>query len=150
MDLCLILLAVWRILKFLHFHITNFMEKCLALTVRKIFKSLIWKIMLLDLDFLRLATSWFALYRERTDNKLTEMLFENTSCNVELEFANLFSNLLNGQLPSCLLDSKDKVFLYARNCLATGKENQHPLSFCQNEALAVGSYLIVRIPNLLK
>ncbi|XWS42715.1 hypothetical protein CRYUN_Cryun16bG0037900 [Craigia yunnanensis] len=39
---------------------------------------------------------------------------------------------------SCFSDSKDRVFLYARNCLATGKENQHPLSFCQDEALAVG------------
>ena len=63
--------------------------------------------MLLDFDFLRLATSWFALYRERTDNKLTEMLFENTSCNVELEFAdlssleilNMTSNLLYGTIP---------------------------------------------------
>ncbi|KAE8702345.1 putative inactive leucine-rich repeat receptor-like protein kinase [Hibiscus syriacus] len=35
-------------------------------------------------------------------------------------------------------DSKDSVFLYGRNCLATGNENQHQLAFCRNEALAVG------------
>ncbi|XWS64891.1 hypothetical protein CRYUN_Cryun05aG0043100 [Craigia yunnanensis] len=63
--------------------------------------------MLLDLGFLSLATSWSALYWEITVNKLTGMLFENTSCNVELEFADLSSNLLTGHLPSCLLDSKD-------------------------------------------
>ncbi|KAK8318716.1 hypothetical protein V6Z12_A13G191500 [Gossypium hirsutum] len=77
-------------------------------------------------------------YLNIADNKLTGMLFENTSCNVELKFADLSSNLLTGLLPSCLSDSKDRVFLYAQNCLATGKENQHPLPFCRNEALAVG------------
>ncbi|XVF56818.1 hypothetical protein PTKIN_Ptkin06aG0150900 [Pterospermum kingtungense] len=77
-------------------------------------------------------------YLNVADNKLTGMLFENTSCNEELEFADVSSNLLTGDLPSCLLDSKDTVFLYAQNCLSTIKENQHPLSFCQNEALAVG------------
>ncbi|XVF06657.1 hypothetical protein REPUB_Repub06bG0069100 [Reevesia pubescens] len=77
-------------------------------------------------------------YLNIANNKLTGMLFENTSCNVELEFADLSSNLLTGHLPSCLLYSKDRDFLYAQNCLATEKENQHPLSFCRNEALAVG------------
>ncbi|KAB2058631.1 hypothetical protein ES319_A11G246500v1 [Gossypium barbadense] len=77
-------------------------------------------------------------YLNIADNKLTGMLFENTSCNVELEFADLSSNLLTGHLPTCLLDSKDRVSLYARNCLATENENQHPFSFCHNEALAVG------------
>ncbi|GMI79031.1 hypothetical protein like AT3G03770 [Hibiscus trionum] len=77
-------------------------------------------------------------YLNIADNKLTGMLFENTSCNAELEFVDLSSNLLTGYLPSCLSDSKDRVSVYARNCLATGKENQHQLSFCHNEALAVG------------
>ncbi|KAE8704730.1 putative inactive leucine-rich repeat receptor-like protein kinase [Hibiscus syriacus] len=77
-------------------------------------------------------------YLNIADNKLTGMLSENTSCNAELEFADLSSNHLTGHLPSCLSDSKDRVSLYARNCLATGKENQHPVSFCHNEALAVG------------
>ncbi|KAK8591387.1 hypothetical protein V6N13_031433 [Hibiscus sabdariffa] len=77
-------------------------------------------------------------YLNITDNKLTGMLFENTSCNAELGFVDLSSNLLTGHLPSCLSDSKDAVFLYRQNCLATGNENQHPLTFCRNEALAVG------------
>ncbi|KAL4379315.1 hypothetical protein GQ457_02G030620 [Hibiscus cannabinus] len=76
-------------------------------------------------------------YLNIAHNKLTGMLFENTSCNVELEFVDLLSNLLTGQLPSCLSDSKDRVSLYARNCLAIGKENQRRLPFCDNEALAV-------------
>ncbi|GMJ15216.1 hypothetical protein like AT3G03770 [Hibiscus trionum] len=66
------------------------------------------------------------------------MLFENTSCNAELGFVDLSSNLLTGHLPSCLSDSKDAVFLYRKNCLTTGNENQNPLTFCRNEALAVG------------
>ncbi|KAL5834970.1 hypothetical protein ACOSQ4_014467 [Xanthoceras sorbifolium] len=73
------------------------------------------------------------------ENKLTGMLFDNLSCNVGLEFVDLSSNLLSGHLPNCLLSgSKNRVVLYARNCLATANENQHPSSFCQNEALAVG------------
>ncbi|KAK8634264.1 hypothetical protein V6N13_015092 [Hibiscus sabdariffa] len=80
-------------------------------------------------------------YTNIADNKLTGMLFENTSCNVEIEFVDLSSNFFTGQSPSCLSDSKDRVSLYARNCLAIGKENQHPLPFCDNEALAVGILL---------
>ncbi|XP_062003514.1 probable inactive leucine-rich repeat receptor-like protein kinase At3g03770 isoform X1 [Rosa rugosa] len=72
-------------------------------------------------------------------NKFTGMLFENLSCNAELQSVDLSSNLLSGSLPTCLLsDSKDSVVLYARNCLSTGNQNQHPLPFCRNEALAVG------------
>ncbi|XVE62506.1 hypothetical protein DITRI_Ditri06bG0123200 [Diplodiscus trichospermus] len=78
-------------------------------------------------------------YLNIADNKLTGMLFQNTSCNEELEFADISSNLFTGHLPSCLSDSKDRVFVYGRNCLTTGKENQHPLSLCENEALAVGN-----------
>ncbi|XP_039006148.1 probable inactive leucine-rich repeat receptor-like protein kinase At3g03770 [Hibiscus syriacus] len=63
------------------------------------------------LDFLGLATSWSALYWERTDNKLSGMLFENTSCNAELEFADLSSNPLSGNLPSSLSNSKNRVSL---------------------------------------
>ncbi|KAE8679005.1 putative inactive leucine-rich repeat receptor-like protein kinase [Hibiscus syriacus] len=71
-------------------------------------------------------------------NKLTGMLFGNSSCNAELKFLDLSSNLLTGNLPSCLSDSKEMVFIYMQNCLTNGKENQHPLTFCQNETLAVG------------
>ncbi|KAH9728600.1 putative inactive leucine-rich repeat receptor-like protein kinase [Citrus sinensis] len=78
-------------------------------------------------------------YLNIADNKLTGKLFDDLSCNPELGFVDLSSNLLTGQLPNCLLaGSKNRVVLYARNCLAAGNENQHPLSFCQNEALAVG------------
>ncbi|XP_034887110.1 probable inactive leucine-rich repeat receptor-like protein kinase At3g03770 [Populus alba] len=77
-------------------------------------------------------------YLNVADNKFTGMLFENQSCSADLEFVDLSSNLMTGQLPNCLLqDSKRKV-LYAANCLATGDENQHPISLCLNEALAVG------------
>lgn len=78
-------------------------------------------------------------YLNIAGNRFTGMLFENLSCNAELEFVDLSSNLLTGTLPSCLLtDSKERVVLYARNCLDNGKKNQHPYSFCRNEALAVG------------
>ncbi|KAF5475759.1 hypothetical protein F2P56_007533 [Juglans regia] len=78
-------------------------------------------------------------YLNTAGNRFTGMLFENLSCSTGLEFVDLSSNLLTGRLPSCLLtDSKERVVLYARNCLATGKQNQHPFSFCHNEALAAG------------
>lgn len=78
-------------------------------------------------------------YLNIADNKLTGKLSDNLSCNAELEFVDLSSNLLSGPLPNCLLSGpKNRVVLYARNCLATQNGNQHPLSFCQNEALAVG------------
>ncbi|KAH7512887.1 probable inactive leucine-rich repeat receptor-like protein kinase At3g03770 [Ziziphus jujuba] len=73
------------------------------------------------------------------ENKLTGMLFDNLSCNADLKFVDLSSNFLTGSLPNCLVpDSKDKVVLFSRNCLATRKQNQHPFPFCRNEALAVG------------
>lgn len=86
-----------------------------------------------------LLSSPSIIYLNIADNKLTGKLFDDLSCNPELGFVDLSSNLLTGQLPNCLLaGSRNRVVLYARNCLATGNENQHPLSFCQNEALAVG------------
>ncbi|KAJ7976430.1 Protein kinase [Quillaja saponaria] len=78
-------------------------------------------------------------YLNISGNKFTGMLFENLSCNAELEFVDLSSNLLTGSLPSCLMsDSGDRVILYSKNCLAAQDQSQHPLSFCHNEALAVG------------
>ncbi|CAL2270235.1 unnamed protein product [Prunus armeniaca] len=78
-------------------------------------------------------------YLNFSGNKFTGMLFENMSCNAELRAVDLSSNLLTGSLPKCLLsDSKDRVVLYARNCLDTRNQNQHPFPFCRNEALAVG------------
>ena len=78
-------------------------------------------------------------YLNIAGNKFTGMLFGYQSCSDELEFVDLSSNLLTGNLPTCLKsDSKKRVVLYGRNCLATGEQNQHPFSFCRNEALAVG------------
>ncbi|XP_077247737.1 leucine-rich repeat protein kinase family protein isoform X2 [Tasmannia lanceolata] len=78
-------------------------------------------------------------YLNIAGNRLTGMLFENMSCNAELGFVDFSSNLLTGRLPMCLVsNSKSRVTLYARNCLANTAQNQHPRWFCQNEALAVG------------
>ncbi|KAG6595476.1 putative inactive leucine-rich repeat receptor-like protein kinase, partial [Cucurbita argyrosperma subsp. sororia] len=78
-------------------------------------------------------------YLNISRNKLTGMVFDNISCNDELKFVDLSSNLLTGSLPKCLLsDDKNRVVLYARNCLVTEEQQQHPVSFCLNEALAVG------------
>ncbi|KAK4478830.1 hypothetical protein RD792_014331 [Penstemon davidsonii] len=72
-------------------------------------------------------------------NKFTGMLFENLPCNEEIDFVNLTSNLLTGELPSCLMSSSRKrVVLYSENCLENGDKDQQPISFCKNQALAVG------------
>ncbi|KAG7964312.1 hypothetical protein I3843_09G163900 [Carya illinoinensis] len=106
-----------------------------------------YQLRLLDISFNTFVgpfpTSILALpsitYLNAAGNRFTGMLFENLSCSPGLEFVDLSSNLLTGRLPSCLLtDSNERVVLYARNCLATGKQNQHPFSFCHNEALAAG------------
>ncbi|GFZ09323.1 leucine-rich repeat protein kinase family protein [Actinidia rufa] len=78
-------------------------------------------------------------YLSIAGNRFTGMLFKNQSCNSELEFVDFSSNLLTGKLPNCFeSNSKKTVVLYAGNCLSTGEKNQHPFSFCRNEALAVG------------
>jgi len=78
-------------------------------------------------------------YLNISRNKLTGMLFENLSCNSELEVVDLSSNLLTGSLPKCLVsNSSDRTVLYARNCLETANQNQQPPPFCHTEALAVG------------
>ncbi|KAL8125547.1 hypothetical protein AgCh_012998 [Apium graveolens] len=72
-------------------------------------------------------------------NKFTGMLSENMSCNPQLEVVDLTGNLLTGRLPSCLhYDPKVRVVSYARNCLVGEDKSQLPVSFCRNEALAVG------------
>ncbi|KAL1545959.1 putative inactive leucine-rich repeat receptor-like protein kinase [Salvia divinorum] len=78
-------------------------------------------------------------YVNIAENKLTGMLSESLSCNDDLYYVNFTANLLTGKLPRCLLSGSGKrVVLYAENCLETGDENQQPISFCKNEALAVG------------
>lgn len=109
--------------------------------------SLYYQLQRLDLSFNRFVgpfpQSLLSLpsitYISIADNKFTGMLSENASCNDELQFVDLSSNLLTGKLPSCLLsDRKNRATLYPENCLAGGNGNQHPLSFCQNGAFAVG------------
>ncbi|URE25548.1 2-aminoethanethiol dioxygenase [Musa troglodytarum] len=78
-------------------------------------------------------------YLSISGNRFTGMLLQSMSCNGELEYVDLSSNLLTGNLPTCLIsDSKNKVALYSANCFVTKDHSQHPLSFCQNQALAVG------------
>lgn len=76
-------------------------------------------------------------YLDVSANKFTGMLFGNTSCSSDILFVNLSSNLLKGEIPSCLKPKKRVVVLYARNCFSNEGQDQHPLSFCENEALAV-------------
>ncbi|KAI6673581.1 hypothetical protein NL676_001487 [Syzygium grande] len=78
------------------------------------------------------------IYLNIAGNKLTGMLSEYQSCNDELTFVDLSSNLLTGRLPDCLSDSKKRDVSYAKNCLAADNQDQQPISFCRNEALAVG------------
>nr|XP_009398994.1 PREDICTED: probable inactive leucine-rich repeat receptor-like protein kinase At3g03770 [Musa acuminata subsp. malaccensis] len=78
-------------------------------------------------------------YLNIAGNRFTGMLFQNTTCNDDLKFVDLSSNLLSGNLPTCLLsNTKDKVVLYSSNCLGIEDHGQHPTSFCQTQALAVG------------
>lgn len=68
-------------------------------------------------------------------NKFTGKLSQNMSCNAQLVFVNISQNRLTGDLPDCL---KQGTLIYDGNCLSRMYENQHPLSFCHSEALAVG------------
>ncbi|KAM6546899.1 hypothetical protein CsatB_027635 [Cannabis sativa] len=78
-------------------------------------------------------------YLNVAGNKFTGMLFGNQSCNLDLKFVDLSSNLITGNVPECLnSNSKDKVVRYTKNCLSTSKQNQRPLQSCRTEALAVG------------
>lgn len=79
-------------------------------------------------------------YLNISHNKLTGRLSANLSCNSQLMFVDMSSNLLTGSLPTCLKPSSgtSRDVVYASNCLATTNEDQHPVSFCSNEALAVG------------
>uniref|UniRef100_A0A1J3DCE2 Putative inactive leucine-rich repeat receptor-like protein kinase n=1 Tax=Noccaea caerulescens TaxID=107243 RepID=A0A1J3DCE2_NOCCA len=79
-------------------------------------------------------------YLNISHNKLTGRLSSNLSCNSQLLLVDLSSNLLTGSLPTCLKPSSgtSRDVVYAGNCLASTSEDQRPVSFCSNEALAVG------------
>ncbi|CAN6562109.1 unnamed protein product [Malus baccata var. baccata] len=93
------------------------------------------------------SPSWLSLpsinYLDIAGNKFTGVLSKNMSCNAELAFVNLSSNLLAGDLPTCLKNRGSKsssiVVLYSGNCLTNvdQKQQQHPSNLCHNEALAV-------------
>lgn len=71
-------------------------------------------------------------------NKFLGMLLENITCGAELNFVDLSTNLLTGDLPACLkLSNKSLIINYRGNCLSNGDQRQHRHSFCHNEALAV-------------
>lgn len=72
-------------------------------------------------------------------NKFTGMMSESQSCNDDLMYVDLSSNLLTGNLPDCLLKSNNTTNAsFSRNCLNEPDRDQQPLSFCHNQALAVG------------
>lgn len=72
-------------------------------------------------------------------NRFTGILSVDMACNTVLQLVDLSGNLLTGSLPKCLLsDPKNRVVISANNCLANGDRIQHDMSFCSNEALAVG------------
>lgn len=83
-------------------------------------------------------------YLDIEGNKFTGMLFEDLSCNPKLQFVDLSANLLTGKLPSCLVSSVARNVVYDGNCLTVNDVNevkvksQNPISFCRNQALAVG------------
>ncbi|KAB2634170.1 inactive leucine-rich repeat receptor-like protein kinase [Pyrus ussuriensis x Pyrus communis] len=90
------------------------------------------------------SPSWLSLpsinYLDIAGNKFTGVLSKNISCNAELAFVNLSSNLLGGNLPTCLKNRGSKnnsaVVLYSGNCL-TNVDQQQRSNLCHNEALAV-------------
>ncbi|KAK9079255.1 hypothetical protein SSX86_000925 [Deinandra increscens subsp. villosa] len=81
-------------------------------------------------------------YLDIEGNRFTGKLFEDLACNPELVYVDLSANLLTGRLPSCLVSSNARNVAYDGNCLTTNNGNeartQKPISFCSNEALAVG------------
>ncbi|KAK9735091.1 hypothetical protein RND81_04G183200 [Saponaria officinalis] len=79
-------------------------------------------------------------YLNIAGNKFHGMLLENMTCGAEMNFVDLSYNFLTGDLPACLRTGNTKrIVEYRGNCLSNGSriQRQHPMSFCQNEALAV-------------
>ncbi|KAI3821383.1 hypothetical protein L1987_08950 [Smallanthus sonchifolius] len=70
-------------------------------------------------------------YLNISGNKFTGKL-SNVSCSDELEMVDLSYNRFTGELPGCMR----RGGLYEGNCLSNVDE-QHNISFCRNEALAV-------------
>lgn len=75
-------------------------------------------------------------YLNISGNKFTGKLTTNVSCGNELEDIDLSFNRFTGELPGCLETSGKSI--YKGNCLLNvDQKEQHNVSFCHNEALAV-------------
>ncbi|KAJ0966370.1 hypothetical protein J5N97_027508 [Dioscorea zingiberensis] len=86
-----------------------------------------------------LLTLPYVQYLNISGNRFTGMLFQNMSCSDDLESVDLSANLLTGIIPACLISNyNNRVVLYSENCLVTKDQSQHPYTYCQNQALAVG------------
>ncbi|CAN4124375.1 unnamed protein product [Withania somnifera] len=72
-------------------------------------------------------------------NELSGALPASVSCNNNLKFVDVSSNLLIGKLPACLgSSSRNRTVINVWNCLSsTSTKYQHPLSFCEKQAIAV-------------
>ncbi|KAL9225005.1 hypothetical protein vseg_000977 [Gypsophila vaccaria] len=79
-------------------------------------------------------------YLNIAGNKFHGMLLENMTCGNDLKFVDLSYNFLTGDLPACLkTGDRERIVEYRGNCFSNGSriQRQHPVAFCQNEALAV-------------
>ncbi|GAB2297253.1 hypothetical protein Dimus_031364 [Dionaea muscipula] len=78
-------------------------------------------------------------YLNLAGNQLTGAIQKNTTCGNKLSYVDISSNLLKGSLPSCIVaadhNAQMKVFS-GGNCLS-GVKDQHSVSSCQTQALAV-------------
>ncbi|CAN4094696.1 unnamed protein product [Withania somnifera] len=73
------------------------------------------------------------------NNELSGALPASVSCSNNLKFVDVSSNLLIGKLPACLgSSSRNRTVINVWNCLSsTSIKYQHPLSFCEKQAIAV-------------
>lgn len=78
-------------------------------------------------------------YLSLAQNQLSGGLSMNITCSGKLNFVDISHNLLTGKLPSCIgSKSANRTVVYSWNCLSSQNiKDQHPYSFCHNEALAV-------------
>ncbi|KAG5232861.1 inactive leucine-rich repeat receptor protein [Salix suchowensis] len=90
------------------------------------------------------VTSYYQLQRLDLSNNTFVDHFHNHY------FCGFVHKSLTGRMPNCLLQGSKKKALYAGNCLDTGDQNQHPISICRNEALAVGILSQQKKRNLLE
>ncbi|XP_047332872.1 probable LRR receptor-like serine/threonine-protein kinase At1g14390 [Impatiens glandulifera] len=85
-------------------------------------------------------------YLNVANNQLTGALPSNMSCNSNLSYVDISKNLFIGKLPVCLSNSSNNIVISSWNCLRTNssKDQQHPISYCNKQALAVDPPVIRR------